>query len=815
MKEVTITSKVVGRGGASATAGGRRTGGGAALSGYVQADTLEEELAKYVSIEKDEAVKGLKEFEKGVTIGGLKLAKTADGVLTIEGNLVVTGGMTMYGLNGVPAGSVFDALPIDGETLIRDANGVLMINPKYKPDTEGGLAELTKEMVVEALGYDPVTQEYVDGRIDAVVAGAPAAYDTLKEIADVLAGNVNSIGDLMTAIATKADKATTLAGYGITDAYTAAKVDELLAKYVKTDALTAELAKYVTTGTAQTVTGAKDFTGGLKVNGAEIGYDKAAKCWTLTGNLVVTGGVTMYGGSGAAAGLMDGLVTDGVNLKVVDGVLTFVGKTGGGTADSVAWDNVTGRPLTLASPYALTIRDSGGAAKVTYDGSSVQSLTLTKAMVGLDKVENTALSAWTGSGKLTTVGTITSGTWQGGKIANGYLANSGVTISGKSVSLGGSLSQADLRSALGLGSNAYTSTEYLAKSAYTAADVLAKLKTVDGSGSGLDADLLNGVPLMGHGGANGILRSWSPGRYTTVNQFFGNGSVVVFDPKPTDDDSLFDNTALVSLGCIPVRSRQIAFDYSSYTIKYRYVINGSNGGVEFKPWRTFAFVDSNVASATKLQTARKLWGQSFDGTGDVSGNIYPGTNGEYIDKFCNIYLSENSYSWSVFRLTEIDALLMVHRSSGNVGIGTASPSAKLHVAGDTRIGGNLVVTGGVTMYSDLRKKTKLGDVELTLREVADAPLIAHYYTGDEGRTKHVGSVAQYWAGLNDWFCKADAEGYLTMEIQNAALASAISVARELVKYESKTDRRIRRLTERVRELEEELNNIKIKKEKGE
>lgn len=32
--------------------------------------------------------------------------------------------------------------------------------------------------------------------------------------------------------------------------------------------------------------------------------------------------------------------------------------------------------------------------------------------------------------------------------------------------------------------------------------------------------------------------------------------------------------------------------------------------------------DSNVASATKLQTARTIWGQSFDGTGNVNGTIY-------------------------------------------------------------------------------------------------------------------------------------------------------------------------------------------------
>ena len=32
--------------------------------------------------------------------------------------------------------------------------------------------------------------------------------------------------------------------------------------------------------------------------------------------------------------------------------------------------------------------------------------------------------------------------------------------------------------------------------------------------------------------------------------------------------------------------------------------------------------DINVASATKLAAARTIWGQSFDGTGNVNGTIY-------------------------------------------------------------------------------------------------------------------------------------------------------------------------------------------------
>lgn len=47
---------------------------------------------------------------------------------------------------------------------------------------------------------------------------------------------------------------------------------------------------------------------------------------------------------------------------------------------------------------------------------------------------------------------------------------------------------------------------------------------------------------------------------------------------------------------------------------------GLNNGT-FTSWKILAFTDSNVASATKLQTPRTLWGQSFDGTSDVNGNI--------------------------------------------------------------------------------------------------------------------------------------------------------------------------------------------------
>ncbi len=49
---------------------------------------------------------------------------------------------------------------------------------------------------------------------------------------------------------------------------------------------------------------------------------------------------------------------------------------------------------------------------------------------------------------------------------------------------------------------------------------------------------------------------------------------------------------------------------------YRMVSGGKS-----KAWHRLAFTDGNVESATKLQTARKLWGNDFNGTAEVNGNM--------------------------------------------------------------------------------------------------------------------------------------------------------------------------------------------------
>ena len=120
----------------------------------------------------------------------------------------------------------------------------------------------------------------------------------------------------------------------------------------------------------------------------------------------------------------------------------------------------------------------------------------------------------------------------------------------------------------------------------------------------------------------------------------------------------------------------------------------------------------NIATATKLATARTIWGQAFDGSANISGNmtnvdhIYMNnshtiyvkdTNGNNLDSFgfsntnnlhigydlaakgYNTYINSNEI---YFRTSANNVERMRITSDGKVGIGTTAPDANLHVSGN-------------------------------------------------------------------------------------------------------------------------------------
>lgn len=81
-----------------------------------------------------------------------------------------------------------------------------------------------------------------------------------------------------------------------------------------------------------------------------------------------------------------------------------------------------------------------------------------------------------------------------------------------------------------------------------------------------------------------------------------------------------DNFGLLVARINTVYTAQLILQYGG-SLMYRSQYYASSG-ILWTSWKTIAFTDSNVASATKLATARTLWGQPFDGTSDVNGDAH-------------------------------------------------------------------------------------------------------------------------------------------------------------------------------------------------
>jgi len=103
-------------------------------------------------------------------------------------------------------------------------------------------------------------------------------------------------------------------------------------------------------------------------------------------------------------------------LLIKDGGIPVGAVTAHQAALSVAWSQLTATPTTLAG-YGIT-----DAAPLSHVSDVANPHSVTQTQVGLSAVENTALSTWAGTTNITTLGTISAGTWGGTAIDAGDLA---------------------------------------------------------------------------------------------------------------------------------------------------------------------------------------------------------------------------------------------------------------------------------------------------------------------------------------------------------------------------------------------------------
>lgn len=172
-----------------------------------------------------------------------------------------------------------------------------------------------------------------------------------------------------------------------------------------------------------------------------------------------------------------------------------------------------------------------------------------------------------------------------------------------------------------------------------------------------------------------------------------------------------DNIRLVrvSTNYFEIQVRQIN-SYHNANIEYQYWSYGcnvsawenlqstSNTSVAVSAGGASTLADSRASSADVLTTSRTLWGRPFNGSANIDGNI---DNAAVITSKGGIWLDLKGSSGVAFYAG--GSLCAVMNTMG-VGIGTSSPSQKLHVAG------NIIATGAITAKassSDIRLKTDI------------------------------------------------------------------------------------------------------------
>lgn len=751
--------------------------------------TKEEIASKYVTIDTEQEITALKHFTAGLSVGeSKKKIYEENGVVYIDADVAVTGAMTFYASAGRSVSTIMDGVTVDEETITKGSDNVLRIknagagssfdeNAMWSALSGSSDNQINKSHLTNALaGY--ATESWVTGKGYATESWVASKNYATTEALNAVSNKLNDFlegSDADTIINKWKELEAFLSGMAETDN---------LAEILKTKADRSYVdSTFVTLSTKQTITGEKTFssvlnTAAIKASGAITAPSLAVSDWVtiagiklrkledgalmLEGNLALTGALTMYASNGKSFDtIYDGLPIDNDTIywQEVDGSRVLKAREGSGSSfdKSAMWTALAGSTTEQINKSHLTTALTGYATESWVTG---------KGYITSSALNGYATESWVTSKNYAVKATT--------------LAGYGITDGINAVSVTGTGNAVTAASISGHTLTLTKGSTFLLSSQYTASDILAKLKTVDGSGSGLDADMLNGYKRVHTTGSGNkayyrLLTLEIKGGYTNTPVTFelcGRSSTkacfvsISFSNGPTNDPSLEgfyyfgDNRygrylrlykTATSTWELWMKQQEESYDGCDvYNIKptSNILITINSGGSDSLPTSStykdcelggiYGNLSGNANTATKLQTARTLWGRSFDGTGNVNGNL------EYVPSIINQqfyhrldlgYSGFNQFDfyeygglYNFYKCTTSDAsdkLLLFKISSSytyiynKLGIGISSPTKALDVNGSTgttdlyingirlhktadgviTLEGNLAVTGGVTMYA--------------------------------------------------------------------------------------------------------------------